>query len=221
METDRLLHFFWGDIESGGASYRECETFFERLDHHIAGLIKKLSPQDRLLILSDHGFCGIKAEVQLNAWLEQQGLLRFNDGEKKLPNYHKDSVCYSLIPGRIYINLKDREEKGTIDHNSYENVRTDIKNRLLKLEDPETNERIIDKVFFREEIYSGPLLEQAADIIIHPVNGYDLKASPTSDDILVRTALDGMHTYDDAFACGINVDTSTLKSIQHVAELIS
>lgn len=220
METDRLLHFFWGDIEAHGAFSGETEAFFTRLDHHMNRLASRLSGQDRLLILSDHGFCGIKAEVQLNTWLEQHGLLKFTGSERKLNKYHKDTLCYSLIPGRIYINLEGREEKGTVLENDYDKVRADIKQRLLELVDPETNERVVDKVFMREEIYRGPLLEHAADIIAHPKNGYDLKAG-SGDDIFARTALDGMHTYDDAFICGINMDTSGLESIQDVAERIS
>jgi predicted AlkP superfamily phosphohydrolase/phosphomutase len=217
METDRLLHFFWGDLETTGVFSREIETFFSRLDHQMDTLAKKLSAEDRLLILSDHGFCGIKAEVQVNTWLELQGLLKFNAGEKKLGNYHRDTVCYSLIPGRIYVNLKGREEKGTVNLRDYDKVRADIKDRLLRLEDPETNERIVDRVFMREEIYQGPLLEQAADIIAHPVDGYDLKAG-SGNDTFVRTALEGMHTYDDAFVCGVSMDVSALESIQDVAE---
>ncbi|KPK70147.1 hypothetical protein AMJ87_09340 [candidate division WOR_3 bacterium SM23_60] len=220
METDRLLHFFWGDIEAHGAFAGETEAFFTRLDHHINMLVSKLSGQDRLLILSDHGFCGIKAEVQLNTWLEQQGLLKFTGNEKKLNKYHKDTVCYSLIPGRMYVNLKGREEKGTVLENDHDKVRADIKQRLLALVDPETNERVVDKVYMREEIYRGPLLEHAADLIAHPKNGYDLKAG-TRNGIFVRTALDGMHTFDDAFICGVNMDTSGLESIQAVAERIT
>ncbi len=218
METDRLLHFFWKDLEAEGEFYPQIETFFTKLDRYIGKLKERLASHNRLLILSDHGFCAIKAEVQLNVWLEKQGFLKFDsNAEKKLANYARETLCYALIPGRVYINLEGREEKGSVSIHDYEKVRQDVRQRLSELRDPETNTQVVDKVFLREEIYKGPLLEQAADLIVHPVNGYDLKATIDDDDLFVRTALDGMHTYDDAFVCGVNMDVSVLESIQDVS----
>lgn len=221
METDRLLHFFWSDIEDGGEFREDTDKFFEILDNYIGELQHRLNRKDSLLILSDHGFCKVKYEVQLNIWLEQIGLLKFDSvREKKLPDYHYESVCYSLIPGRIYINLEGREAKGSIKREKYEETREMIKERLLEFKHPETGERIIDKVFYREEIYSGPYLENAADIIAHPVNGYDLKARLDTDNLFENTALNGMHTYDDAFICGYNIKIDDIYNIEDVRKNI-
>ncbi len=221
METDRLFHFYWNDLENKGEYYLQIESFIEKLDNCIGKLEEKLTENDRLLILSDHGFCGIKAEVQLNVWLEKNGLLKYEDGvDKKLENYHGDSICYSIIPGRIFLNLKNREAKGTVTPNDYEKMRYGIKQKLLDLKDPQTNQRIIDKVFLREEIYHGPYLERAADIIVHPFKGYDLKAKADSLNVVERSDLNGMHTYDDAFISGRNCDIDRVVSIQDVSEVI-
>ncbi len=221
METDRLLHFYWDDVENNGEFKDDTNRFFETLDYYIGKLRDKLSKKDRLIILSDHGFCKIKNEVQLNVWLEEIGLLKFESGkEKKLSNYHKESICYSLIPGRIYINLEGREEKGSVKEEKYEEIREMIRDKLLEFKHPQTGEKIIDKVFYREEIYSGPYLENAADIIAHPVNGFDLKARIDTDKIFENTALNGMHTYDDAFICGINIEIEDIDSIENVSKNI-
>ena len=220
METDRLFHFFWNDLENRGEYYNDVIRFFKKLDGYIEKLQDRLSENDRFIILSDHGFCGIKYEVQLNVWLEQQGLLKFTNGEKKLPNYHKDAVCYSLLPGRVFINLEGREEKGTVKQSEYQSVREDIKQRLLSFTEPESGEKIIDKVFFREEIYSGPYLDNAADIIAHPKRGYDLKGKIETKDIFEKSHLNGMHTYDDAFICAKNCDISKVDCIRDVKEVI-
>ncbi len=95
-----------------------------------------------------------------------------------------------------------------------------IKEKLLEFKHPETGEKIIDKVFYREEIYSGPYLENAADVIAHPVNGYDLKARLDTDKVFENTALNGMHTYDDAFICGMNINTEGITSIEEVRKNI-
>ncbi len=221
METDRLFHFFWHDLDAHGQYYTEIISFFEKLDNYIRELEERLSDGDRLLILSDHGFCGLKAEVQLNTWLEKQGLLRFsNNGDKRAFSYEKDSICYSLLPGRIFINLEGREEYGSVKKSDYAAIRKDIKQRLLGFIHPETKENIIDKIFFREEIYSGPYLENAADIIVHPENGYDLKGRTDNGEIFVSTALNGMHTYDDAFLCAKNCDIKAVESIKDIKEAL-
>ncbi len=221
METDRLLHFFWNDLENGGEFQGQAIKFFKKLDEFIEELRNKLNKEDGLIILSDHGFCKIKNIVQLNVWLEKEGLLKFNPGsEKQLPNYHEDSICYSLIPGRIFINLKGREEKGTVREKDYEKTRKILKKKLLNFKHPNSGEQIIDKVFYREEIYSGPYLDNAADLIAHPNNGYDLKARLDTDNIFDTDILNGMHTYDDAFICENNMDINNIKSIEEVSNCI-
>ncbi len=220
METDRLFHFLWDDIEEGIEKFKDIMLFFEKLDNHVKVLKERLSGKDRFLVLSDHGFCRIKKEIQLNTWLEKEGFLKFEDGGKsKLADYSKDSVCYSLLPGRIFINLKGREEKGSVESNTYNKTRNFIKERLLKLKDQE-GQLVIEKVFFREEIYKGNYIENAADIIAHPARGYDLKGELNTSDIFTLSNRSGMHTYDDAFISGINIDINCVSSIQDVKNII-
>ncbi len=221
METDRLFHFFWDNIETKGEFSKDISNFFSKLDGFLEKLQSRLSKNDKLLILSDHGFCGIKAEVQLNKWLENEGLLKFGAGkEKQLPDYEKSSICYSLLPGRVFVNLEGREEKGTVKRKDYEKVRNDIRERLVAFKDPNSGHKVIDKVFYREEIYQGPFIESAADIIAHPVNGYDLKGKLDAQDIFEHSALNGMHTYDDAFICAKNINISSVDTIQDIFSLI-
>lgn len=220
METDRLFHFFWSDLETKGEYYSDIVKFFNKLDTYIGSLQNKLSSYDRLIILSDHGFCGIKSEVQLNVWLKKQGLLKFLDSKNKLTDYHRDTICYSLLPGRIFINLEGREEKGTVKINDYPSIREEIKHRLLDFTEPKSGEKIIDKVYFREEIYSGPYLDNAADIITHPKRGYDLKGGLEKEEIFDKTHISGMHTYDDAFICAKNCNINKVETIQDVKEII-
>ena len=124
METDRLMHFFFEylaekkvDIDS-----KLIENFLKKLDQWIDRLIRTIQNEAAVIILSDHGFCQIKSEVQLNLWMEQQGLLSFK-GSRKLEDYAEDSICYSLVPGRIYLNLEGREERGSVKPANYMAVR--------------------------------------------------------------------------------------------------
>src|SRR6185295_14549600 len=81
----------------------------------------------------------------------------------------------------------------------YERLRREIADKLLDLRDPADGARVIGSVFRREEIYAGDVFHRAADLVAHPVNGYDLKGTIVTDKLWQRTALTGMHTYEDAF----------------------
>jgi predicted AlkP superfamily phosphohydrolase/phosphomutase len=65
----------------------------------------------------------------------------------------------------IRINLQGREELGTVAPEDYERVRDQIIARLRELRDPETGELVATDIYKREEVFSGPSLERAADII--------------------------------------------------------
>ena len=201
METDRINHFYWGDMVDEDPDFADrFYKFYEKIDDYIGQLIEKLDDDTELIILSDHGFCKTKKEVQLNYWLEEEGYLKYDKDEvESVADMAPESKAYSLLPGRIYINLKGREEMGSVSQKDYKNLRKEIRAGLLDLEDEETGQKIIDQVFYREEIYDGPSLEQAADLIAIPHEGYDLKGKVDQDSLLEDGFIQGMHTYDDAF----------------------
>ena len=215
------MHFFFKYLmeKKSEAISELIESFLKKLDQWIVRLIETIQNESAVIILSDHGFCEIKSEVQINLWLEQQGLLFFGDN-RKLENYQGNTVCYSLVPGRIYLNLEGREEHGSVKISDYFNVRDSVKEKLLTIRHPDSGEAVIEKVMFREEIYHGDYVERAPDIIAHPNNGYDLKASLDGEQIFTRSPLTGMHTYEDAMIIGIGVDISTVKSIDQVYQVI-
>lgn len=67
--------------------------------------------------------------------------------------------------GQIFINLKGRESSGIVKPGKeYNELREHLISKLYELKDPRIDERIVDKVFKREEIYWGPLISQAADL---------------------------------------------------------
>ena len=202
METDRINHFLWEHWASGAEPYGSAFlAFYERLDRHVGRLIDRIKddPTTCSIIMSDHGFCSVKQEVYLNHWLEQEGYLTFDTAEpKNVKAMHPKTRAYSLIPGRVFVNLKGREEKGSVEASEVETLRDELAERLLTMTDPDSGDPIIQRVFRREEIYSGPCLDQAADLIAVPYDGYDLKGNVGTGKLTHKGELVGMHTYDDA-----------------------
>ncbi len=69
--------------------------------------------------------------------------------------------------GNIFINLKGREPEGIVEPGAeYEQLCQEIAERLMRLVDPETGKPVVARVHRREELYKGPFLEQAPDLII-------------------------------------------------------
>lgn len=215
METDRINHFFWGDYEDGGEFKEDFDKFYKKLDEWIGKTYELLNKEDKFIVLSDHGFCRVKYNVQLNHFLEKEDYLLWDkDNPENVTALSKNSTAYSLIPGRVFINLEGREEKGSVPMSKYDAIREELKGELLELQTPE-GEKIIEKAFFREEIYSGTYLENAADIIVHPRWGFDLKGNVNTGKLCEEpTAIDGMHTYEDAAIFGKGIDMKRVNSIQ-------
>jgi predicted AlkP superfamily phosphohydrolase/phosphomutase len=72
------------------------------------------------------------------------------------------------IPGSIRINLKGRETNGVVDPGGeYDAVCEEIRSALESLVDPVTGQHIVERVFRRDELYWGPYLDMAPDLILH------------------------------------------------------
>jgi len=201
METDRLHHFLWEEMETGDPKYAPA---FLKLYHQIDALLgrlhDRLDSDTTLFVMSDHGFTLMKKEVYINRWLEDHGWLSFTKRPPdSLKDIHPDSRAYSMDPGRIFVNLRGREPLGSVDPGQdYERVRSELIDSLSALSDPDSGEPMIERVYHREEIYSGPCYDQAPDLVAMPHRGYDLKGSIKKDVLTDRGVINGAHTYDDA-----------------------
>ncbi len=68
----------------------------------------------------------------------------------------------------LRINLKGRQPKGIVEPGpEYEDLRTKLIEMLEDWRHPETGERIVIRAYRREDVYAGPCLEEAPDIITH------------------------------------------------------
>ncbi len=202
MSTDRLHHFMWDQYDDPSAPFHEdFLRLYRRLDEIIGEVAARLDENTLLLMLSDHGFCRIKSEVNLNLWLQQEGFLRFNTGTpKSLEDIDGRSQAFSLIPGRIYINLKGREPRGSVEPGTeFEEVRARVAERLMQLRDPDGGAPVIARVETCESLYGEDACGVAPDLVAEPHNGYELKDQVNGRELFRGSRLKGMHTYNDAF----------------------
>jgi predicted AlkP superfamily phosphohydrolase/phosphomutase len=89
----------------------------------------------------------------------------------------------------INLHIKGREPMGMIppEGPEYEALRADIRKRFSELRDPKTGETVVDRMWFKEEIYSGPYLPNAPDILIELKEGYCF-AEGIGRDVFVKSA---------------------------------
>ena len=79
-----------------------------------------------------------------------------------------ETKAFSRGVGRfIWLNVRGREPKGIVDSDTeYEELRTWLQEVLLSVRDPVTEEAAFRAVHRREEIYRGPFLDRAADLVL-------------------------------------------------------
>lgn len=112
----------------------------------------------------------------------------------------------------IEINLKGRQPQGSVDPGAdYEDLVREIREALRDVRDPATDERIMREVYRKEEIYNGPFLDIAPDIIFvcrqSHRTGVGLTGEFTTPVHLDALRKDnGVHTMDGVFfACGHDI----------------
>jgi len=201
--TDRVQHYFWNDYEDTASPYHQTILdYYRAIDTVIGEMTEKMGGDTALMMLSDHGFARLEKEVFINSWLRQQGYLQMKNGHPaSFDGIDVETTkAFALDPGRIYINVKGVMPRGIVKPGlEYEQLRKALTEGLLALRDEETGQNPIARVFRKEEIYKGPLIEKAPDLVLWGAPGYDMKGGILKNELLGRGKFTGMHTHDDAF----------------------
>jgi predicted AlkP superfamily phosphohydrolase/phosphomutase len=73
--------------------------------------------------------------------------------------------------GQIYINQVGKRPQGNVQPGKeYDDLRAEIATRALEIRDPRTGLPVVERVYRKEEIYSGPQVEKAPDLVLQPRN---------------------------------------------------
>jgi len=69
--------------------------------------------------------------------------------------------------GQVFLNVRGREPQGIVEPGAqYEQVRDELIEALLAWRDPQDGQPVVTKLVRREEIYHGPRLEEAPDLVL-------------------------------------------------------
>ncbi len=219
--TDRLQHYLWDAIEDVDHPHHEAvRQYYKKVDSFIGEIVdrfqKKTSKEQalsNLLLLSDHGFTGIKKEFNLNAWLRESGYQSVSGTDmQSLEALSKDTKAFALDPNRIYFNRKDRFQDGIVDPGEVSALCDRIEQELGSVRCD--GEPVVQRVFRRSEVYAGAQESHGPDLIALTHYGYDAKGTLAKDQVFTETDLKGMHTWDDAFFWSVGERGNDLKIIE-------
>lgn len=98
--TDRIYHRFWRTIENPSRNrklWEKIKAIHNKIDRGMKEICEITDPQNKLII-SDHGFCPVKQQVNLNTFLFEKGFLKVKDD---LISSLKFAISYRFSPHKI------------------------------------------------------------------------------------------------------------------------
>ncbi len=77
------------------------------------------------------------------------------------------TVAYSHgFFGNVYLNLEGREPQGCVPQADYHRVRDEVAGQIEALRDPQAGGPLVERIYRREELYAGPFLDEAPDLVV-------------------------------------------------------
>ncbi|MEM7435321.1 MAG: alkaline phosphatase family protein [Myxococcota bacterium] len=117
-----------------------------------------------------------------NAWLPSrlESNVRFGAIDMARTVAFSDELNY--FPG-VHLNLEGREPKGAVPVSRAREARERVKGALLSARDPWTSRPVVREVFTREELFEGPFVDRAPDLLLdlHLDDGYSYNLMPSGD----------------------------------------
>lgn len=204
--TDRLQHFLYDAYADAGHEFHaEFGNYFHEVDQVAAEFLERAATSEEMEIvaLSDHGFERIASEVYLNPILKSNGFFALDEGAgagRSLNRIRPAAKAFALDPSRLFIHEKGKYPRGAVDRGDREKVREDLKQLF---ENYELNGRkVVRRVFYGEELYSGGQMAAAPDLVLLSAPGFDLKGGLEKTRETGLSHFTGMHRQDNAFiAC--------------------
>jgi predicted AlkP superfamily phosphohydrolase/phosphomutase len=154
MGTDRIHHAFWRFFdhehrlyEPGNPYEQAVLDYYKALDEKMGRLLRFADDDTAVIVVSDHGAKKMDGGICVNEWLRREGYLALKqepaapgplkpemiDWEKTVAWGEGGYYC------RLFLNVAGREPQGVVAGEDYERVRSELKQKLEALGDPEGN----------------------------------------------------------------------------------
>ena len=184
---DPIQHMFWGPMDSDHPAHDRTagvlyggtiKAVYQEMDRILGRALTEVDDRTTLIVMSDHGFAPFYRYFNLNTWLKDNGYLALMAGAEREESSLFQNVdwqrtrAYGLGLNALYLNLQGRERMGVVPPHERTTLRDEIALRLLKIRDPATRRHVVSRVYKSSEVYSGPYVESAPDLIVGYNRGY-------------------------------------------------
>jgi predicted AlkP superfamily phosphohydrolase/phosphomutase len=184
---DPIQHMFWGPMDTDHPAHDRAagvlyggtiKAVYQEMDRIVGRVLAEVDDRTTLIVMSDHGFAPFYRYFNLNTWLKDNGYLVLmataEQGERS-PFQDVDwqrTQAYGLGLNALYLNLQGREPMGSVPPGEKARLLDEIALRLLRVRDPVTHRHAVSRVYKASEVYSGPYVESAPDLIVGYNRGY-------------------------------------------------
>jgi predicted AlkP superfamily phosphohydrolase/phosphomutase len=185
--TDRLQHMFFRYLEADHPAnagkdvelHRNAiRDLYVKMDDLVGRVLAQVDRDTLLIVMSDHGFKPFRRCVNLNTWLWQNGYLALRGAAPTGAEWFQDvdwtrTRAFAVGLGGIYLNVKGRRPQGTVEPGPAEQaLRAEIRQALRGLADRERACAAVAEVYDLKEMYKGPYVGEAPDLLVGFRVGY-------------------------------------------------
>lgn len=185
VQTDRVSHMFWRGLDTahplhaatGERGRAAIPWIYAEADRILGRTLAAMGPEDRLIVLSDHGFAPWRRSVHLNRWLVENGFMATKPGQPAAEQLFANvnwprTQAYAIGLNDIFLNRRGREALGIVRDEDAAAVKRAIIEKLEAAVDPETGERLVLKVHDAATLYAGKMMHDAPDLVVGYAPGY-------------------------------------------------
>jgi predicted AlkP superfamily phosphohydrolase/phosphomutase len=172
--------------------------YFSAVDAQLGWIMERIDETDVLVCMSDHGMERIRTEVFLNTVLERAGYLHLAQGkQKKYTAITPQTKAFVLEPSRVYLNMEGSCPNGSVTQQQRGALIDELTTLFTSLE--YNGMRVVRSVHTKEELYHGPCVSEAPDMVLVQEDGFSLRGSLGKEEVFGAPGmLTGMHRGSDA-----------------------
>jgi predicted AlkP superfamily phosphohydrolase/phosphomutase len=222
--TDRLLHFFYAAFEDvNHPHYADFRAYFSRVDECVGEIreAQRKAGGGPFFVLSEHGFGPLRQEIMTNGVLEELGFFSADPTPGAgIEGIHDSARAFALDPARIYVHDMSYS-RGCVRNGSRSAVVDEIAGALMDY--TVDGDRPVSRVYRAAEIYRGPALSSAPDLVVIGADGWDFKGRIDSGPTVRPSLFTGKHTGDNAFflaAGDVNGDLMMPRDVTGVKDAV-
>jgi predicted AlkP superfamily phosphohydrolase/phosphomutase len=162
--TDRTQHYMWKYMDENHPLYDPAkaeaygdrvEWAYKRADSFLGEFLDRLGEDDLLMVMSDHGFGPLYYIVNSRNFLQ------------RTLGTTETVLCTDFFGSKFKIDVTGpgAEEK-------FNSIRARLIEGLDELQDPERGVSVIESVYVKEDLYKGPYMSNAPDVLCLEKPGY-------------------------------------------------